>query len=60
SDTKWYIVLPQEPDDLHPEGTPEMVLSRAAAVENGHVAHTTNVVAVAEVAVGAVAVIVVT
>ncbi|MFF2516898.1 nitrile hydratase subunit alpha [Streptomyces sp. NPDC058086] len=57
SETKWYIVLPQAPAGLQLEGTPELVLNRAAAVENGWVWTVTNVAAVAEAAAVALAVI---
>ncbi|WP_229882615.1 hypothetical protein, partial [Streptomyces alanosinicus] len=51
SDTKWYIVLPQEPDDLHPEDTLELVLSGTAAPECSGVWIHTEAAAVTSAAV---------
>ncbi|MEV0845481.1 hypothetical protein AB0J21_06250 [Streptomyces sp. NPDC049954] len=60
TDTTWYVVLPLAPAGLQLDGTPELVLNRAAAVENGWVWTVADVVVAAEAAAAAVAVVVVT
>ncbi|MEV3860031.1 hypothetical protein AB0J38_37705 [Streptomyces sp. NPDC050095] len=60
SDTKWYIVLPQPPANLQLEGTPELVINRAAAIENGWVWSSADLAVGVEVAAVAVAVAVIT
>ncbi|MFI9719714.1 hypothetical protein ACIHFE_08665 [Streptomyces sp. NPDC052396] len=44
TDTKWYLVLPMPPTSLQATDTPEILLDRATAIENGWIFSLTNVI----------------